>query len=270
MKNPAPLLKFEKVAFLFDQRQIFSSLDLQLQPGELLCVLGPSGCGKTTLLQLAAGFIYPQGGSIFYRGEPLRMPDPDRLMVLQDTGQLFPWLTAAGNICLGLKAAASRNSLRTRSPGPTRKNRQAEHHLQAVAALEEVGLAAEADSYPHHLSGGMKQRVALARAFAVQPGLLLLDEPFSAVDALQRSELQQLLRRLMTKHGGTALFVTHDIDEALILADRLLVMSRQGAIIHELSFTAPATDSNKRMQEISRLKIRLLGALQEASADILP
>jgi NitT/TauT family transport system ATP-binding protein len=184
-------------------------LDLELVPGEFVCILGPSGCGKSTLLNAIAGFVLPEGGRVLVDGAPVRGPGPDRGMVFQQYS-LFPWKTVEGNVAFG-----------PRMTGRSRDEARAIAH----AHLEAVGLAAFARRYPGTLSGGMQQRVGLARALANAPGVLLMDEPFGALDAQTRTVMQELLLRLWSEVRNTCLFVTHDIDEAIFLADRVLVMS---------------------------------------------
>ncbi|MEU3777055.1 ABC transporter ATP-binding protein [Streptomyces sp. NPDC032472] len=183
-------------------------VDLELGAGSFTALLGPSGCGKSTLLGAVAGFVRPVAGRVAVAGEPVTGPGPDRGVVFQHYA-LFPWRTARGNVEFALK--------RLGLP-------RAERRRRALAALAEVGLADGAEKYPGQLSGGMQQRVALARALAAEPEVLLLDEPFGALDALTRARMQELLRRLWRRTGLTVLFVTHDIDEALALAERVVVL----------------------------------------------
>ena len=179
--------------------------------GERLALLGPSGCGKSTLLRAVGGFLKPASGEIRLGGLPVKGPGPDRMVVFQEFDQLLPWRTVAGNIAFALRRA--RGLSRT------------EAHAVALDWAGRVGLAKFADAYPHTLSGGMKQRVAIARAFAVQPAILLMDEPFAALDALSRRRMQDELLGLCEETGATCLFVTHAIDEALHVGTRVLVLS---------------------------------------------
>ncbi|MCW3637274.1 ABC transporter ATP-binding protein [Burkholderia cenocepacia] len=174
-------------------------------------LLGPSGCGKSTLLKAIAGFIEPVSGSISLDGRPVRGPGPDRVVVFQEFDQLPPWKTVVENVAFPLRAAA--------------KLSRAEARERALHYLDKVGLSAFADAYPHTLSGGMKQRVAIARALAMQPRVLLMDEPFAALDALTRRKMQEELLRLWDEFRFTLLFVTHSIEEALVVGNRILLLS---------------------------------------------
>ncbi len=174
-------------------------------------LLGPSGCGKSTLLKAVAGFIEPVSGSITLDSQPVRGPGPDRIVVFQEFDQLPPWKTVVENVAFPLRAAA--------------KLSRAEARERALHYLDKVGLSTFADAYPHTLSGGMKQRVAIARALAMQPRVLLMDEPFAALDALTRRKMQEELLRLWDEFRFTLLFVTHSIEEALVVGNRILLLS---------------------------------------------
>ncbi|GAA0319222.1 ABC transporter ATP-binding protein [Streptomyces polychromogenes] len=187
---------------------VLEPTDLVFPAGSFTALLGPSGCGKSTVLNAVAGFVRPTAGRVTAGSAPVREPGPERGVVFQHYA-LFPWRTALGNVEFALK--------RLGLPRPERRER-------ALAALEEVGLAEGARKYPAELSGGMQQRVALARALAARPEVLLMDEPFGALDALTRARMQELLRELWRRSGTTVLFVTHDIDEALALAERVVVL----------------------------------------------
>ena len=174
-------------------------------------LLGPSGCGKSTLLKAAAGFVTPREGHIRLDGATITGPGPDRLVVFQEFDQLPPWKTVKSNVMFPLRASR------------LLPRRQAEE--RALHYLDKVGLAGFADAYPHQLSGGMKQRVAIARALAMQPRVLLMDEPFAALDALTRRRMQQELIALWEEFRFTLLFVTHSIEEALVVGNRILLLS---------------------------------------------
>ncbi|HEU4534441.1 MAG TPA: ABC transporter ATP-binding protein [Polyangiaceae bacterium] len=184
-------------------------LHLEVREGEFVCVVGPSGGGKSTLLGVLAGLLRPTAGRALFRGAPLEGPGPERTLVPQ-SGALFPWLTARGNVEF---------PLRTRG-APARERR-----ARALALLDRVGLAAFADRYPHELSGGMRQRAALARALAAEPRLLLLDEPFSALDLETRARARAELVRAWAEAGYAAVLVTHDVPEAVVLADRVVCVA---------------------------------------------
>ncbi|MGY6236376.1 ABC transporter ATP-binding protein [Burkholderia ambifaria] len=193
-------------------------------------LLGPSGCGKSTLLKAIAGFIEPVSGSIALDGQPVHGPGPDRIVVFQEFDQLPPWKTVVENVAFPLRAAA--------------KLSRAEARERALHYLDKVGLGAFADAYPHTLSGGMKQRVAIARALAMQPRVLLMDEPFAALDALTRRKMQEELLRLWDEFRFTLLFVTHSIEEALVVGNRILLLSpHPGRVRAELNSHDYSLDS---------------------------
>ncbi|MFB7373907.1 ABC transporter ATP-binding protein [Streptomyces sp. NPDC056222] len=205
-------LKIRGLRRSFGSAVALDGLDLDVAPGELLALLGPSGCGKTTALRVLAGFEQPDAGQVLLDGEDI-VPVPadrrDTAMVFQSYS-LFPHLTATDNVAFGLRM---------------RKVRAAERRARAAELLELVGLAGHGDRFPHQLSGGQQQRVALARALALRPRLLLLDEPLSALDARVRLTLREEIRRLQLELGITTVFVTHDQEEALSMADRVAVMN---------------------------------------------
>jgi NitT/TauT family transport system ATP-binding protein len=181
-----------------------------IEPSEFLCIVGPSGCGKSTLLNMIAGFLKPSGGEIRIDGKPVAGSGLDRGVVFQDFAQLFPWRTALGNVAFGLEM---------KGMAKTEREELARRQL-ALVKLDRF-----ADSYPHHLSGGMQQRVAIARALAYNPAVLLMDEPFAALDALTRDEMQRLLADVWRDTRKTVVYVTHNVAEAVYLADRVVVMT---------------------------------------------
>ena len=187
---------------------VLNNVDLHITERELVCVLGPSGCGKSTLLNLVAGFIRPTRGMVLFDGNEVTEPGPERGVVFQEP-TLFPWLTVRQNTEFGLA-----------NNGMSREERRE----RATQCLRLVGLSNCDDAYPHALSGGMRQRVALARVLALEPKALLMDEPFGALDANSRERLQDELLRIWESHRRTVLFVTHSVDEAAYLADRVIVM----------------------------------------------
>jgi len=220
-------------------------IDLAVNRGEFVCLLGPSGCGKTTLLNAVAGFLTISAGELIFEGKPIIRPGPDRAMVFQQPG-LLPWRDVLHNVTYGLEMSG--------------RMRGREAAARARALLELVGLADFAHSFPHQLSGGMQQRVNLARALAVEPDLLLLDEPFASVDAQTREVLQVELLAICRRAEVTALFVTHDIGEAVFLADRVCIFSRRpGRIVREVRIRLP-----KPRDEV-RLKPEFLAYVQEVA-----
>src|SRR5690242_21526830 len=181
-----------------------------IEMSEFFCIVGPSGCGKSTLLNIMAGFLVPTAGEIRIGGAPVSGSGMDRGVVFQDFAQLFPWRTALGNVAFGLEMK--------RLP-------KAERETIALEQLRLVKLEKFARSYPHHLSGGMQQRVAIARALAYNPAVLLMDEPFAALDAMTREEMQRLLAEVWRETRKTVIYVTHNVAEAVYLADRVVVMT---------------------------------------------
>jgi NitT/TauT family transport system ATP-binding protein len=198
---------------------VLRGIDLKVYEGELVCIVGPSGCGKTTLLNAVDGLIRTTGGQIMVDGRAISGPGPDRAMVFQHDS-LFPWRTVLQNVMYGL-------DLQGKLPKPERRER-------ANALVELVGLRGFAEHYPHELSGGMRQRVNIARALVMNPQLLLLDEPFAALDAQTREFMQVELLKILARAKTTALFITHQINEAVFLSTRVVVMSARPARIKEI------------------------------------
>ena len=207
----SPAISLENLSKSFGSHRAIGRVDLDISPGEFVSLLGPSGCGKSTILRMIAGLEHPSGGRLASHGEPITGPSPERGVVFQNHA-LLPWMSARKNIDFALTSA--RPSLD-----------RAERHRLAETWLDRVGLKKAADRKPSALSGGMQQRVGLARAFAIDPDVLLLDEPFGALDALTRSSLQEQLLEVWQAHRRTVVMVTHDIPEALLLSDRIVVMS---------------------------------------------
>ena len=215
-----------------DSRNILSSLELSVDQGEFLCILGPSGCGKTTLIRCIAGFEDYEG-EILVEGQKVDKPGIDRIMVFQDFNQLFPWKTVKKNIQYPLKV----NGLKDKAE----LERIDEEHLDLV------GLSGKGDLYPHQLSGGMKQRVAIAKGLALNPKIILMDEPFASLDAMTRNKLQVELLRIKEKENATVIFITHNIQEALVLGTRVILMSRNGEIKidHRNEIPKPVTPASE-------------------------
>jgi ABC-type nitrate/sulfonate/bicarbonate transport system ATPase subunit len=214
--NPGPssvqdaLLAFDGVAVTLGGREILSPTSFAVRRGEFVCVIGPSGCGKTTLLRAAAGLVAPGAGRVRRDGRDVTGPSREVAFVFQDYGRaLLPWRTVQGNVSLALEAAGV----------PAR-----ERGARIEAVLRTVGLAEHAGKFPAQLSGGMQQRVQIARCLAQRPLLMLMDEPFGALDAMTREALQDELARLVHEQGLTVMFVTHDLEEALYLGDRVIAL----------------------------------------------
>jgi ABC-type nitrate/sulfonate/bicarbonate transport system ATPase subunit len=209
-----PHIEIRDVSLVYDtpagQVTGVDKASFSIEQSEFLCIVGPSGCGKSTLLNIIAGFLPPSAGEIRIGGEAVKGHGQDRGVVFQDFAQLFPWRTALGNVAFGLEMK-----------GVGKKDREdiAKKQL-ALVKLEKF-----ANSYPHHLSGGMQQRVAIARALAYNPAVLLMDEPFAALDALTRDDMQRLLADVWRETRKTVIYVTHNVAEAVYLADRVVVMT---------------------------------------------
>jgi NitT/TauT family transport system ATP-binding protein len=204
------VLHFDQVAITLGGREILSPTELSVRRGEFVCVIGPSGCGKTTLLRAAAGFVAPSSGAVMRQGKPITGPSREVAFVFQDYGRaLLPWRTVAANVSLALEAA---------------KVPEAERPARIAKVLDTVGLGAHASKYPAQLSGGMQQRVQIARCLAQRPDVMMMDEPFGALDAMTRETLQDELARLVREEGLTVMFVTHDLEEALYLGDRVIAL----------------------------------------------
>lgn len=198
-----------------EQIHVLERIDLSVSPGEFVCIVGPSGCGKSTLLNIIGGFLVQSRGEAIVEGQPVAGPDPRRVFVFQENG-VFPWLTVTENIGFGL----SRKT-------PEARDEIVRHYI------EMVGLTGFERAYPRELSGGMRQRVEIARALAANPDIIYMDEPFGALDFITRLKMRSDLTRIWQAEKKTILFVTHDIEEAVQLADRVLVMSRRPATIQE-------------------------------------
>lgn len=219
------------------EKTVFKDLDLRVNAGEFVCLLGNSGCGKTTLLNIIAGFVKKTSGSVLLNGREINSIGTDRVMLFQESS-LFPWLNVIDNIEFGLKMTGMDRS---------------ERYKKAKEILDAVHLTGNEDLYIHQLSGGMKQRVALARSLVMNSRILLMDEPFSALDHFTREKLRTELLRVWKKYGKTVLFVTHDVEEAVLLADRILVFSPvPGRIVKDVPI---GIDRNERAGNDRILKI---------------
>lgn len=254
MTAPA-LLRVRDLRKVYDgaNRQVvaLAGLDFEVRQGEFVCLVGPSGGGKSTLLRIVAGLLPPTSGAVLLDGEPVTRPVDGLAVVFQEYGRsLFAWKTVQDNVELPLRA---------------RGIRRAQRRARASEALAAVGLPDVGRAYPWQLSGGMAQRVAIARAIAGEPRVLLMDEPFAAVDAQTRAELEDLVRQVWRRLGVTILFITHDIDESVYLGDRVLVLSRAPATIRaDLAVDLPAdrdqltTRADPRFAELRSEVFRLV------------
>lgn len=224
---------------------VLQNVNLTIQKGEFICLIGHSGCGKTTLLNMISGFAKPSIGEVRLQGQTIDSPGPDRMVVFQGYA-LLPWLTVFENVYLGVNAVHPEKS-------KAEKNQIVKEHLAMV------GLADAAEKKPPQISGGMKQRVAIARALAIRPEVLILDEPFGALDAITKEELQEELLKIWNNNRCTVLMITHDIDEALFLADRLVMMTNGPAAnigeIMEIPFSRPR-DRSRIMETPEYYKLR--------------
>lgn len=239
-------LEFQGVYKSFSDLRVLENVSFSVGKGEFVVIVGPSGCGKSTLLRMVAGLERPSRGEVLSRGEPIESPSPERMMIFQEPA-LFPWLTVERNVAFGLELA-----------GVSKEERQEKVNLM----LERVGLADFRHFYPSQLSGGMKQRASIARAFVMDPEILLMDEPYGALDALTRMEMQNELLSLWEGSGKTVLFITHDVDEAIALGDRVLVMrARPGKVIEELviDLPRPRNRSGERFSTLRQEILELLG-----------
>jgi NitT/TauT family transport system ATP-binding protein len=235
-------LELDRVLLSYTGAPVVDGLSLIAPPGEILILTGPSGCGKSTVLRALAGLLKPDGGRVLADGEPVKTTSRDRGMVFQDSA-LLPWRTVRSNIELALQL---------------RRVPRAGRRARAERWIEEVGLDGFADFLPKNLSGGMRQRVQLARGLAGAPRAVMMDEPFAALDSKTRTAMQRLLIQTWRAHPTTVVFVTHDVDEALTLGDRVAVLGRAGQPLRAL-LDVP----NPRDPDVSRTELRaeLLGAL---------
>jgi bicarbonate transport system ATP-binding protein len=240
--NNQPYVIFENVSKTYQTPRgpytVLKDVNLSINEGEFICVIGHSGCGKSTLLNMVSGFNTPSEGSVTVGGEAITKPGPDRMVVFQNYA-LLPWLTAFENIYLGVDTVYPHKS-------------EAEKRAIVRDHLAMVGLSEAADKKPSQISGGMRQRVSIARALAIRPQVLILDEPFGALDAITKEELQEELLQIWNDHRCTVLMITHDIDEALFLADKLVMMTngpeaKIGEIM-EIPFSRPR-DRDRIMED---------------------
>jgi NitT/TauT family transport system ATP-binding protein len=258
-----PLLRAERVSIDYTGAagpvRATHDVSFDVWRGDRFVLLGPSGCGKSTLLKAVGGFVAPSSGSLRLDGRPILKPGPDRIVVFQEFDQLPPWKTVEQNVMFPLLAT-----------GVARKEASA----RALHWIAKVGLAGFADAYPHTLSGGMKARVAIARALAMQPSILLMDEPFAALDALTRRRMQESLQALWEEERFTMLFVTHSIEEALVVGNRILLLSpHPGRVRAELNahqFGLHSSGSAEFQAAAQRIHGLLFGADDKPAAAPVP
>ncbi len=248
------LVRFDGVTLTFpsaqgrDPVEVVRRLDLEVRAGEFVAVIGPSGCGKSTLLSLLAGYLTPTSGRVLFRGLPISCPGHERMMVFQQPA-LFPWLTTAENVAYGLKLKANRGN-----------SRNIEETVAEMLRL--VQLEGFARHYPSDLSGGMRQRLEIARALAVDPQVLLMDEPLAALDALTRRTMQREVLHIWEKTRKTILFVTHDIDEAVVMADRIVVMAQRPTFVLEVEDVGLPRPRLREDPEVGKVARRLSTLLE--------
>ena len=248
------MVRYERVSLTFPgggQRapvEVLREVNLAVLASEFVAIIGPSGCGKSTLLSLLAGYIRPSGGRVLFRNKPIVGPGRERMMVFQQPA-LFPWLTAAGNVRYGLRLKANR----------VNGNAVDETVADILRLVELEGFA---NHYPADLSGGMRQRLEIARALAVDPQMLLMDEPLAALDALTRRKMQQEVLRIWQETRKTILFVTHDIDEAVLMADRIVVMAQRPSRVLEVRSVDLPRPRRREDPEVAGL-VQHLSALLE-------
>jgi len=244
-------LTVENISKEFEQRDVRSpaleSIHLEVEEKEFICVLGPSGCGKTTLLRIIAGLENPTSGTVLIDGEVVTGPTSRTAMIFQDYS-LFPWRTVIDNIAFGLEMKGIDEE---------------ERHKMAGHYLDLIGLCGFGKNFPYELSGGMRQRVAVARALAIDPSVLLMDEPFGALDAQTRNMLQKQLLEIWDKTKKTVLFVTHSVDEAVFMADRIVVLtSRPGTIKEVVTIDLPRP-RDRTSQDFAKVRRYVLGLIDE-------
>lgn len=239
--------RFDRVSLEFatpkGKLRVVDDVSYDINDGDFIAVIGPSGCGKTTMMSMLAGFQKPTSGKVLFDGSPVTGPGPERGVIFQEYG-VFPWLTVKDNIAFGLKLKANHVPVAER-------DQICEHYLALM------GLSDFANSYPKHLSGGMRQRLAIARAYAVRPQFLLMDEPFGALDAQTRANMQNLLLKVLATEGKTVMLITHSVEEAIYLASRIVVVTARPARIKEIidvPFAYPRDESLQERPEFGELR----------------
>ncbi|MCE2530250.1 MAG: ABC transporter ATP-binding protein [Acidimicrobiia bacterium] len=246
-------LEVRDLSIYFDDLHVLDNISFRLSEGDFVSLLGPSGCGKSTLLNLVAGLLAPTSGTITRDGIEVTAPGPDRSMVFQDDA-VFPWYTVVQNVEYGLRVK-----------GVEKRERRE----KAQGFVDLVGLSGREDAYPYQLSGGMRKRVDVARALAAEPDVLLMDEPFASLDAMTKTRLQAEFLRIWENSRATVLFVTHDVEEALYLSERVFVMSTEpGRLFHltDVPFPHPREESLRTSTEFQDHRAELIAALHRAGA----
>ena len=247
MNGAADRIVFDRVSVRFDTPSgtldVVDDVSFAVRNGEFVSLIGPSGCGKTTMMNIVAGFVTPTAGKVLLDGKPVAGPGPERGVIFQEYG-VFPWLTVEQNIEFGLKLRANRT-------GPAERARICARYMELM------GLSDFAKAYPKTLSGGMRQRLAIARAYAVKPEFLLMDEPFGALDAQTRSNMQNLLLDVLQQEGKTVMLITHSVEEAIYLSSRIIVVTARPARIRriiEVPFAYPRAEALHETREFGELR----------------
>jgi NitT/TauT family transport system ATP-binding protein len=246
-KSKIARAQFDHVSLAFDtpkgRLRVVDDVSYTIDDGDFIAVIGPSGCGKTTMMSMLAGFQKPTTGQVLFDNAPVKGPSPERGVIFQEYG-VFPWLTVRQNIAFGLTLNANRVP-------PAQRDEICDHYLSLM------GLSDFANSYPKHLSGGMRQRLAIARAYAVKPQFLQMDEPFGALDAQTRANMQNLLLQVLAAEGKTVMLITHSVEEAIYLASRIIVVTARPARIKEIidvPFSYPRDESIHERPEFGQLR----------------
>jgi ABC-type nitrate/sulfonate/bicarbonate transport system ATPase subunit len=256
---PAVLVAVERLSRIYgkgaSEVRALDGVSLDIRRGEFLSIVGPSGCGKSTLLNILAGFDRPTDGTAVFDGQPIPGPSPRRGVVFQDTNALFPWMTVRRNVGFGLRAL---------------KTPRAERERRTAEALALVGLTQFADSFPAQLSGGMRQLAAMARVIVMGADLLLMDEPFAALDAITRQRMQAHLTAIWVQTRSTVMFITHSIEEAIYLGDRVVIMTpRPGRVrdVLEVDLPRPRDVASAAFNALRGTAIRQLGPLAASDGE---
>ena len=254
-------IEFDRVSVRFPaggggEMKVVDDVSYRIHDREFVSVIGPSGCGKTTMMNIVAGFMRPSAGAVMLDGRPIDGPGPERGVIFQEYG-VFPWLTVRQNIEFGLKLGANRT-------GAAERDEICRRYMGLM------GLADFADAWPRMLSGGMRQRLALARAYAVKPEFLLMDEPFGALDAQTRSAMQDLLLEVLAAEGKTVMLITHSVEEAIYLSNRIVVMTARPTRIREIvdvPFAYPRTDALHESKAFGELRAHVRDIVMQEYAE---